>query len=97
MVATVTDYTEVKNRALIGSGFDGVVRVLVNGYFGTGTLLFGGQAVLTAAHLFSKQQGLVSTNIAQNLASVTDITFESTLGVQIIAASHVQMISANHT
>jgi hypothetical protein len=91
MVATVTDYTELKNRALIGSGFDGVVRVVVNGYFGTGTLLFGGQAVLTAAHLFSKQQGLVSTNIAQNLASVTDITFESTLGVQIIAASHVQV------
>jgi hypothetical protein len=91
MVATVTDYTELKYRALIGSGFDGVVRVVVNGYFGTGTLLFGGQAVLTAAHLFSKQQGLVSTSIAPNLASVTDIIFESTLGVQNIAASHVQV------
>jgi hypothetical protein len=91
MVATVTDYTELKNRALIGSGFDGVVRVVVNGYFGTGTLLFGGQAVLTAAHLFSKQQVLVSNSIAPKLASVTDIIFESTSGVQSIAASHVQV------
>ena len=91
MVATVTDYTEVKNRALIGSGFDGVVRVLVNGYFGTGTLLFGGQAVLTAAHLFSKQQASVSANIASNLASATAVTFETGSGLQTIAASEVRL------
>lgn len=81
MVATVTDYTDLKNRALIGSGYDGVVRVVTNGYFGTGTLLFGGQAVLTAAHLFFKPEGLAFAN--------TSVQFETMWGLQSIGASEV--------
>ncbi len=30
MVTTVTSYTLLRNRALIGDGYDGVVRVVVN-------------------------------------------------------------------
>jgi hypothetical protein len=30
MVTTVTSYTEARNRALIGDGYDGVVRVVVS-------------------------------------------------------------------
>ena len=89
MVATVSDYTDLKNRALIGSGFDGVVRVVVNGHFGTGTLLYGGQAVLTAAHLFTKPQNLTASVGASNLASFTSISFESMSGLQSIQANEV--------
>jgi hypothetical protein len=53
MVATVTAYTDFRNRALTGVGYDGVVRVSAGGYYGTGVLLFDGRAVLTAAHLFT--------------------------------------------
>ena len=81
MVATVTDYTDLKNRALIGSGYDGVVRVLANGFFGTGTLLFWGQAVLTAAHLFSRPEGLAFAN--------TSVLFETMWGSQSLGASDV--------
>ena len=81
MVATVTDYTELKNRALIGSGYDGVVRVVANGYYGTGTLLFGGQAIITAAHLFFRPEGLSLSN--------TSVLFETMSGAQSIGASDV--------
>ena len=53
MVSTVTAYTDLRNRATTGTGLDGVVRVSVGGYYGTGALLFDGRAVLTAAHLFT--------------------------------------------
>ena len=53
MVTTVSSYTETRNRALMGDGYDGVVRVVVGNMYGTGVLLFDGKAVLTAAHLFN--------------------------------------------
>jgi hypothetical protein len=53
MVATVTFYTDFRNRALTGVGYDGVVRVSAGGYYGTGVLLYDGRAVLTAAHLLT--------------------------------------------
>ena len=53
MVSTVTSYTDLRNRALPGAGYDGVVRISVGDYYGTGTLLYDGHAVLTAAHLFT--------------------------------------------
>lgn len=56
MVSTVTAYTDIRNRALTGVGYDGVVRVSAGGYYGTGVLLYDGRAVLTAAHLFTGQQ-----------------------------------------
>lgn len=38
-------------KVLPGEGYDGVVQVLADGSYGTGTLLYGGRAVLTSAHL----------------------------------------------
>ena len=77
MVTTVTSYTEVRNRAVIGDGFDGVVRIVVGNMYGTGVLLFDGKAVLTAAHLFSS--GQTSANVK----------FETLQGAQNIASSAV--------
>lgn len=77
MVATVTSYTDTRNRALVGDGFDGVVRVVVGGQYGTGVLLFDGTAVLTAAHLFA------------NNASSAKLIFETRSGVQTIVSSSV--------
>ena len=62
MVTTVTAYTDTRNRALPGTGFDGVVRVSVGGHYGTGALLYDGRAILTAAHLFANV-GAASTSI----------------------------------
>jgi hypothetical protein len=83
MVTTVTSYTDTRNRALVGEGFDGVVRLVVNGQYGTGVLLFDGTAVLTAAHLF-----------AGNTTSA-NIIFETTAGLQTIASSHV-LVNPNY-
>lgn len=55
MVTTVLD--DPRYRAPPGEGFDGVVRLSVGGFSGTGALLFGGRAVLTAAHLFEPWVG----------------------------------------
>ena len=77
MVTTVSSYTEVRNRALIGDGYDGVVKVVVGSMYGTGVLLFDGKAVLTAAHLFSGNTG------------AANVIFETRSGVQSIASSQV--------
>ncbi len=53
MVTTVMAYADSRNRAEVGQGYDGVVRISVSGYYGTGVLLYDGWAILTAAHLFS--------------------------------------------
>ena len=52
MVTTLTNYLDDRYRADILEGYDGVVRVAIGGYYGTGTLLYDGKAILTAAHLF---------------------------------------------
>ena len=77
MVTTVTSYTEVRNRALIADGYDGVVRVVVGNMYGTGVLLFDGKAVLTAAHLFNGSSG------------AANVIFETRSGAQTIASSQV--------
>jgi secreted trypsin-like serine protease len=77
MVTTVSSYTEVRNRALTGDGYDGVVRVVVGNMYGTGVLLFDGKAVLTAAHLFSGNTG------------AANVIFETRSGVQTIASNQV--------
>ena len=78
MVSTVTPYTDTRNRAYAGEGFDGVVRVAAGGYYGTGILLYDGHAVLTAAHLF--------TNNSSVSASVL---FETTAGQQTVTATRI--------
>jgi hypothetical protein len=81
MVATVTSYTDSRNRAYPGEGFDGVVRVSVAGYYGTGVLLFDGRAILTAAHLFSSG------------SSTASVQFDTAAGTQTISSSKVSVQS----
>lgn len=77
MVSTVTSYTDSRNRAFPGEGYDGVVRIAVAGYYGTGVLLYDGRAVLTAAHLFSHG------------STAASVLFDTASGNQSISASHV--------
>lgn len=83
MVTTVTPYTNARNRALVGEGFDGVVRLVVGNQYGTGVLLFDGTAVLTAAHLFA------------GYAKNANVIFETTAGMQTIGSSQV-MVNPNY-
>ena len=83
MVTTVTSYTDTRNRALVGEGFDGVVRLVVGNQYGTGVLLFDGTAVLTAAHLF------------HGVASSANVIFETSSGFQSIASSQV-LVNPNY-
>jgi len=82
MVSTVTSYMDSRNKAVTGQGNDGVVMVSTGGgYYGTGVLLYGGQAILTAAHLF------------KNGTNNTSVTFETSAGKQTLGASKVDVMS----
>lgn len=82
MVTTVTSYTDSRNRAFPGEGYDGVVRVSSGGYYGTGVLLYDGRAVLTAAHLFA------------NASASASVSFETAVGSQTVAASGISLLSS---
>ncbi len=71
MVTTAAAYTDERYRAATGLGYDGVVRVGYNGYSGTGTLLYDGQAILTAAHLFGSGSGSATIYFATTDGTVT--------------------------
>lgn len=77
MVTTASDYNLSRYRASVNDGYDGVVRVTVSGFYATGSLLFDGQAVLTAAHLFKDRT--LSANVI----------FETALGKKTILSSQV--------
>lgn len=79
MVTTVTNYSDARNRAASGTGYDGVVRVAVNGSYGSGVLLYDGRAVLTVAHLF-----------AHGSTGAT-VRFDTTAGEQTLAAASVSV------
>jgi hypothetical protein len=83
MVSTVTSYTDTRNRALTGTGYDGVVRISTGSAYGTGVLLWEGHAVLTAAHLFSSNPGTVKVN------------FETAAGKQSIDSARV-LVNPNY-
>lgn len=55
-----------------GLGFDGVVRISVGGYYGTGVLLHDGRTILTAAHLLAQ------------IDSPIVVRFETSAGEQFI-------------
>ena len=76
MVATLSSYTDARNIASPGTGYDGVVRISDGLNYGSGVLLNGGRAVLTAAHLLYG-------------ATPSDITvyFETTDGLYTAGAS----------
>jgi hypothetical protein len=77
MVTTTTAYTDARYRTLLGEGYDGVVRVSFGGYYGTGTLLFDGRAILSAAHLFEGRTGMAN------------VTFETSWGIETRSATQV--------
>lgn len=77
MVTTTTYSTDSRYRTYSGDGYDGVVRVSYGGYYGTGTLLFDGRAILTAAHLFDGRTGSAS------------VTFETWGGTQTLSATKI--------
>lgn len=81
MVSTVTPFTDTRNRALANEGYDGVVMVSVAGFYGTGVLLYDGQAILTAAHLFS------------NGSTAATVKFETSAGTQTLTSSKVVVMS----
>lgn len=81
MVSTVTSYTDTRNRALANEGYDGVVMVSVAGFYGTGVLLYDGQAILTAAHLFT------------NGSTSATVKFETSAGTQTLTSSKVVVMS----
>ncbi|NMM25907.1 MAG: trypsin-like serine protease [Glaciimonas sp.] len=81
MVTTVASYTDSRNRAYSGQGFDGVVRVSYGSYYGTGVLLYDGLAVLTAAHLF-----------ANPISDGASVHFETSAGSQTLSASRVTVL-----
>jgi secreted trypsin-like serine protease len=82
VVTTVTSYTDARNQALVGQGFDGVVRVSIDNFYGTGVLLYGGAAVLTAAHLFNS-----STSSAR-------VFFETASGTTTVSTRQVLVHTA---
>ncbi len=63
MVTTTSHHTDSRYRAYPGEGYDGVVRISYGGYYGTGSLLFDGRAILTAAHLFEDRSGLARVTL----------------------------------
>lgn len=77
MVTTTAFYNASRHRTLPGEGYDGVVRVSYAGYYGTGSLLFDGRAVLTAAHLFEGRAGFPT------------VTFETQNGIQTIGTTKI--------
>lgn len=81
MVTTSSSYFDDRHRAYPGEGLDGVVRIAAKGYYGTGTLLYDGRAILTAAHV-------VDGTTAKDI----EVHFETTGGSQTIAASAVSLL-----
>lgn len=80
MVSTVTSYTNGRNYANPGGGYDGVVRISSGKSYGTGVLLYDGRAVLTVAHLFA------------GVSSGAEIHFETASGQQTIASSRIEIM-----
>ena len=75
MVTTAAYTTDSRYRTYPGDGYEGVVRVSLGGFFATGSLLFDGRAILTAAHLFEGRTGSAS------------VTFETRSGIQTLNIS----------
>ncbi|WP_170180165.1 trypsin-like serine protease [Desulfoglaeba alkanexedens] len=76
-ITTTGYYTDARYRAYPGDGYDGVVRVSFGGYYGTGTLLYDGHAVLTSAHLFEGRTGTAY------------VTFQTPSGTQTVSTTKI--------
>ena len=51
MVATVLPIGDARSRALASAGYGGVTKISVGNSYGSGSLLYDGMAILTAAHV----------------------------------------------
>ncbi|MFA6136911.1 MAG: trypsin-like serine protease [Sulfurimonas sp.] len=80
MVTTLDSYNDSIYSVGNSSTLNGVVRISSNGYYGSGTLLYGGMAVLTAAHLFS------SVNASANMV------FETSEGRRTVACDAIELM-----
>jgi len=80
MVVSLASYENPIYSVDDGTVLNGAVRVTSNGYYGTGTLLYGGMAILTSAHLFSHK----------NLSA--DVTFQTSSSRQTIASKSVKIM-----
>lgn len=73
-----------------GLGYDGVVRISVGGYYGTGVLLQDGRTILTSAHL------------VEDLDSHIDVRFDTIAGEQVVEATSAlihpeyDLVNGNH-
>lgn len=77
MVTTTHHYSESRYQTPPGTGYDGVVRVQYGGFYGTGSLLYDGRAILTSAHLFEGRNATAS------------VSFETVGGVQSRSISKI--------
>ena len=80
MVVSLNSYNNPIYAVSNNSNLNGVVRISSGGYYGSGTLLYGGMAVLTAAHLFESNN------------SSSSIVFETSQGKQTIASSAIKIM-----
>ncbi|MCX6053281.1 MAG: trypsin-like serine protease [Campylobacterales bacterium] len=80
MVVSLNSYNNSIYAVSNSSNLNGVVRISSGGYYGSGTLLYGGMAVLTAAHLFESNN------------SSSSIVFDTTQGKQTIASSAIKIM-----
>ncbi|GAB1394639.1 Calx-beta domain-containing protein [Rhodocyclaceae bacterium] len=78
MVTTTAAYADFRYRTNPGDGYEGVVRVSFGGYYGTGSLLFDGRAILTAAHLFDGRGG-----------GAAGVTFETSAGPRTLGSNQI--------
>ncbi|MEI7496609.1 MAG: trypsin-like serine protease, partial [Betaproteobacteria bacterium] len=90
MVTTVTSYADTRYRASAGLGYDGVVLISNGTSYGTGTLLFDGRALLTAAHLLAGSTGALSVEFQTKSGSETLSVAKSVLhsGYAVTGASN---------
>lgn len=78
MVTTAASPADTRYRTAPGEGYDGVVRLSHAGLLGTGSLLFDGRAILTAAHLFKERSGS-TTVFFETPAGNTSVAVTKTL------------------
>lgn len=83
MVTTALGYQDARYHADPGMGYDGVCRVIHGDYYGTGALLANGRVVLTAAHLFYRNDGRTGDQ--------TRVVYETVNGSEVRNVEHVML------
>lgn len=76
MVVSGSTYKSFKYNA---KDYSGVVKVSSSGYYGTGSLLHDGTAILTAAHVFTDVKSKTNVQFEHNDGSVQNILASSVL------------------